>query len=81
MTSNSARQAAIAAITNYKPLEKALNFKSEPASELFGSNTFSDAVMKARLPKHVYKALQKTIKNGEKLDSSIADSVASAMRD
>ena len=79
--SHTARQAAITAITNYKPLEKALNFKNEPASELFGSNTFSDKEMQARLPKGVYKALQKTIKNGEKLDATIADAVAAAMKD
>ncbi|HEX4447108.1 MAG TPA: glutamine synthetase III, partial [Polyangiaceae bacterium] len=32
-------------------------------------------------PKSVYKALQRTIKNGEKLDPSVADSVALAMKD
>ena len=37
--------------------------------------------MKERLPKTVYKALQKTIKLGEKLDPTVADAVASAMKD
>ena len=75
------RQAAISAVTNYKPIEKPLNFMETPAATLFGSNTFNDAVMKDKLPKAVYKTLQKAIKNGEKLDASIADVVASAMKD
>jgi glutamine synthetase len=75
------RQAAISAVTNYKPIEKPLNFMETPAASLFGSNTFNDAVMKDKLPKSVYKTLQKAIKNGEKLDASIADVVASAMKD
>jgi len=46
----------------------------------FGSNTFNDAVMRERLPLNVYKALKKTIENGEELSGDIADSVASAMK-
>ncbi len=78
---SSARQAAIAAVTNYKSNGQALNFKETPSSELFAANVFNDAVMKDRLPKSVYKALQRTIKNGEKLDHSVADAVALAMKD
>jgi glutamine synthetase len=37
--------------------------------------------MKARLPKAVYKALQRTVRLGEKLDASVADAVASAMKE
>ena len=37
--------------------------------------------MKERLPKAVYKALQKTIKLHEKLDPTVADAVALAMKD
>jgi glutamine synthetase len=48
---------------------------------LFASNVFSDRVMKDRLPKSVYKAIQRTIKNAESLDASVADAVASAMKD
>ena len=81
MTTVNARQAAIAAITNYKPTSKPLSYKATPAQEVFGVNTFCDAEMKKRLPKDVYKKLAKTIKKGEKMDASIADQVASAMRD
>ena len=33
-------------------------------SQIFGSNVFNDAIMKERLPKATYKALQKTIEEG-----------------
>ena len=49
-------------------------------SQYFGSNTFNDAVMRERLPLAVYKALRKTIDNGEELSSEIADTVANAMK-
>ncbi len=78
---SSSSQAAIAAVTNYKSNGHALNFKESPAGDIFASNVFSDKVMKDRLPKTVYKALQKTIKLGEKLDHTVADYVASAMKD
>jgi glutamine synthetase len=42
---------------------------------------FSEEVQKARLPKPVFKALQKTIKQGVPLDPTVADAVASAMKD
>ncbi len=49
--------------------------------EVFGSNVFNDATMKARLPKNTYKALKKTIDEGLPLDPSVADVVANAMKD
>lgn len=48
---------------------------------IFGSNVFNDAVMKERLPKATYKALQKTIEAGLSLDPAVADIVANAMKD
>ena len=50
-------------------------------SELFGSMVFGDSVMKERLPKDTYKAMQKTIKEGKPLDISVANVVANAMKD
>ncbi|HBB75398.1 MAG TPA: glutamine synthetase type III [Planctomycetaceae bacterium] len=76
-----ARASAIAAINTYRPTGPSWNFRETPTSELFGANVFSDAVMKDRLPKSVYKALQATIKQGKPLDPSIADAVALAMKD
>ena len=49
--------------------------------ERFGSKVFNDKVMRERLPGSTYKALKKTIENGEPLDSSVASVVANAMKD
>lgn len=49
--------------------------------EIFGSLVFNEAVMKDRLPRDVYKALQNTIKNGEPIDLKVANVVANAMKD
>jgi len=48
---------------------------------VFGSNVFSDAVMKERLPKQIYKALKKTIDEGLPLDPNVAEVVANALKD
>ncbi|MGI5979626.1 MAG: glutamine synthetase III, partial [Oscillospiraceae bacterium] len=50
-------------------------------TEIFGSNVFNDVTMRERLPKDTYKALQKTIKGGQKLDIQVATVVANAMKD
>ena len=49
--------------------------------EYFGSLVFDDRVMKATLPSGVYQSLRKTIDEGAKLDSEVADAVAVAMKD
>ncbi len=53
----------------------------EQITEVFGSNVFSEAVMKERLPKDIYKSIKRTIYGLEPLDPSIADVVANAMKD
>jgi len=45
---SSARTAATAAVTGYKPLSPPLNFADSSAHEVFGANVFSKAVMEAR---------------------------------
>ncbi len=47
----------------------------------FGSLVFNDTAQQKRLPKNVYEALRRTITRGESLDPSIADGVASALKD
>jgi glutamine synthetase len=81
MSGIQARLNAISAIINYQPSHAPLNFSDTKPTDVFGSNVFSDKVMKERLPKHVYKSLKKTIDFGEKLDASVADVVANAMKD
>ncbi len=53
----------------------------ETITEIFGSNVFSQAVMRERLPKEVFKKLKNTIELGDELDPTIADVVANAMKD
>jgi glutamine synthetase len=47
----------------------------------FGSLVFNDEVQQARLPKHVYHALRRTMTHGEPLDLSAADAIAKAMKE
>src|SRR6187397_2807432 len=54
---------------------------TEPSNIPFGANVFSPAIQRERLPKDVYSKLQRTLENGEALDTSLADAVAEAMKD
>ena len=49
--------------------------------ESFGSLVFDSRVMKARLSADVYHSLKQTIQKGTKLDLSVANAVAAAMKD
>ncbi len=50
-------------------------------SEIFGSMVFNETVMRQRLPKDVYKAMQKTISDGKRLDIGLANVIANTMKD
>ncbi len=52
-----------------------------PDNQVFGCNVFSQAVQRQRLPKEVFRALQKTLARGEPLNTSLADGVAVAMKE
>ena len=47
----------------------------------YGSLTFNEEGQRARLPKDVFRALRRAIAHGEGLDPSVADIVASALKD
>ena len=49
--------------------------------ELFGSMVFNQKTMKERLPKETFKALKKTLDDGEPLNINIANQVAHAMKE
>ena len=53
----------------------------ETITEKFGSLVFDDRVMKATLSEKVYQSLKKTIGEGASLDLSVANAVATAMKD
>ena len=67
------------AVYNVKISERVNTMTTIP--ELFGSRVFDDRVMKARLSGNVYNSLKQTIEAGKKLDLSVANAVAAAMRD
>ena len=50
-------------------------------SDFFGCKVFDDRVMKANLSAKVYQSLRKTIDEGAKLDITVANAVAAAMKD
>src|SRR5476649_1857148 len=49
--------------------------------ELFGSNVFSESVMKKRLPKETFNTLRKTMEEGAPLTLPVANVVARAMKE
>jgi len=80
MSGNAVRLQAIKDVEAYVP--PAVSYDaSEAPGEIYGQNVFNNAVMLRRLPKNVYKSVSNTIENGTKLDPTVADAVAAAMRD
>ena len=81
MSASNARKSAIATIAAGSTPKAIINYVDNPVTEIFGSSVFNDAVMRTRLPKAIYKALRRTIDDGQPLDPSVADVVANAMKD
>lgn len=81
MSASISRIQAIKAITHFQPPAASTNFRDVFATELYGCNVFSPVVMKQRLPKNVYRSVIETMEGGHKLDASVADVVAAAMKD
>jgi glutamine synthetase len=75
------RQEAIKAIAEAKHRLNRVDFKTTHVKDLYGINVFNESSQRERLPKHIFKALQDTIRRGAALDVSIADAVANAMKD
>ena len=73
------RYDALAAAQNWKPSGNGAPRMN--ITEIFGENTLSLEGLKKRLPKDVWKELEKTVTNGEPLNISVADAVAVAMKD
>ncbi|MBV8782483.1 MAG: glutamine synthetase III, partial [Phycisphaerae bacterium] len=78
---SNARFEAIKAIATTKHKLNYVDFKSTHVKDMFGANVFNEQVQQQMLPKPVFKALQKTIKEGVALDPMVADAVAVAMKD
>ncbi len=80
MQLTNSRSHAISGIAVRTPSLGTVNFWKESPQTVFGSNTFSLAVMKETLKAETVSALIETISEGKKLSSKIADEVAEAMR-
>ena len=50
-------------------------------SELFGSLTFNDTVMREKLPRDVYRQLKATVHEGKSLDRNLADTIAHGIKE
>ncbi|HTK28935.1 MAG TPA: glutamine synthetase III [Vicinamibacterales bacterium] len=72
---------AISAIRDWSVTEGKETAPGPRAAAVFGSLVFNDDVQQARLPKPVYHALRRTMTRGDALDLSVADAVASAMKE
>jgi len=69
---------AIEKILNRQPIATA---PTQTLDELWASDVFTLDKMKAALPKDIFKSVQRTIKEGSKLDVSVANVVAQAMKE
>ena len=80
MSGSAARLDAIRAVKSYVPPAPSFAAHEAPGA-IFGQNVFSRDVMQSRLPKAVFRSVVSTIDSGSPLDPSVADAVASAMKD
>ena len=71
------RFAALQTIQRRRPVATAA---IAPFEELWASDVFSLATMKEALPGRIFKSVQRTIREGGKLDLSVANAVADAMK-
>src|SRR5579862_1657755 len=80
MSGSKTRLQAIESVKGYKAPAGFFPVEEEPG-EIFGQNVFTKTVMQQRLPKAVFKSLMATIEHSKPLDPTVADVVASAMKD
>ncbi len=79
MSGSVSRRDAIQAVVARPQLQSSVDFTKD-AVATFGENVFTLTAMKDSLPKAIYKALVATIESGSKLEGSVADAVAAAMK-
>ena len=75
---SSARLQAIQSAVHRPPTPVAPH---QPLQELWACDVFGLEAMRSALPKEVYRSIQRSIREGGKLDLSVADVVAQAMKD
>jgi glutamine synthetase len=80
MSGSKTRLQAIDSVKSYKAPAGIFPTPDAPG-EVFGQNVFTKAVMQKRLPKQVFKSVMATIEHSKPLDPTVADVVASAMKE
>lgn len=68
-------------MTPHSDLTSSGESKRPHVHSFYGENVFNDALMREKLPKSIYKSLKKSIDHGKPLDLSVAEVVATAMKD
>jgi glutamine synthetase len=58
-----------------------IDFTKTPVAEIYGTNCFSNALMRERLPKNIYREVRAVQDGGKELTLEVAEVVAAAMRD
>ncbi len=81
MTRGSVRGEAVAASTEWEISSGRYRAGRERVDEIFARDVFTLRVMRERLPKDVYTAVQNVLDKGERLSERQADIIASAMKD
>jgi glutamine synthetase len=81
MTDNNARAEAARTVATWHTSQALMTVPHEPSHDVFGRDVFSERIMRERLPKDIFKKVLRTIRLGEPLDHTIADTVANAMKD
>lgn len=81
MSLENRRYDAIRKIAAQRLPERTIEPDADPATDIFGKNAFSLAVMRSALPKESFQTLMRTVKGGEPLNPLVADVVANAMKD
>ncbi|MCL4197909.1 MAG: glutamine synthetase III [Phycisphaerales bacterium] len=81
MSLGTARHDAILSVIRWRSESPAINYLEKSAEQLFGENVFNEEQTRKRLPKDIFRRLQRTINVGEPLSPEIADVVASAMKE
>jgi glutamine synthetase len=75
------RHDGISTVSAWKDETYRMNHLQDNVEKTFAQDVFTERLMQQRLPKDVFKRLQRTIKLGEPLDAAIADVVAAAIKD
>lgn len=78
---NSRQSGSQRAASQREPVRSSVDYTTTTLSEIFGNNVFNRQVMRATLPKTVYKAFVHAMDTGERLDPALADVIANAMKD